>query len=211
MLGEWSDPGRVAEYLSREIPHRDIAEGLLLDALPQRVERVLDLGTGDGRLLALVRSAHPETRTVGVDSSQPMLARAAERFSSDETVELAVHDLRQPLTVVSGPFDAVVSGLAIHHLEGERKCALFGEIHALLTPGGVFANLDLVASATTEQHERFRRAIGREEDDPADRLAALCEQLGWLRDAGFQEVDCHFKWMELALIVAVRAGRQCSP
>lgn len=52
MLGEWTDPERVTEYLSREIPHRDIAESLLLDALPQRVGRVLDLGTGDGRLLA---------------------------------------------------------------------------------------------------------------------------------------------------------------
>jgi len=58
--------------------------------------------------------------------------------------------------------------------------------------------LDLVASATPHLHERFRRAIGQEEDDPADRLAGLCEQLGWLHDAGFQEVDCHFKWLELA-------------
>jgi cyclopropane fatty-acyl-phospholipid synthase-like methyltransferase len=112
----------------------------------------------------------------------------------------AAHDLRQPLTV-SGPFDAVVSGLAIHHLGDPRKRALFGEIHALLTPDGVFANLDLVASATKGQHERFRRAVGREEDDPADRLADLCKQLGWLRDTGFQDVDCRFKWMELALIL----------
>ena len=74
----------------------------------------------------------------------------------------------------------------------------------LLRPGGVFANLDLVASTTTEQHERFRREIGREEDDPADRLADVCAQLAWLRDAGFQEVDCPFKWMELALTIAVR-------
>lgn len=203
VLGEWTDPERVAEYLSREIPHRDIAESLLLETLPQRVGRVLDLGTGDGRLLALVCSRHTGAQAVGIDSSQPMLARAAEHFGSSTTVELGVHDLNQPLAV-SVPFDVVVSGLAIHHLDDERKRALFGEVHALLAPGGVFANLDLVASATPHQHERFRRAIGREEDDPADRLAGLCEQLGWLRDAGFQEVDCHFKWLELALVVAVR-------
>lgn len=210
MPGEWSDPARVAEYLSREIPHRDTAEELLLDALPHTVKRVLDLGTGDGRLLALVRSAHPGAQAVGIDSSPPMLARAAERFASDGRVELIVHDLRQPLTV-PGQFDAVVSGLAIHHLEDPRKRDLFGEVHALLTPGGVFANLDLVASATTEQHERFRQAIGREEDDPSDRLADLCEQLGWLRDTGFQDVDCCFKWMELALMVAVTPERQYAP
>jgi cyclopropane fatty-acyl-phospholipid synthase-like methyltransferase len=204
VLGEWTDPERVAEYLSREIPHRDIAEGLLLEALPRRVGRVLDLGTGDGRLLALVCSRHTGAQAVGIDSSQPMLARAAERFGSSTTVELGVHDLNQSLAV-SIPFDVVVSGLAIHHLSDERKRTLFSEIYALLAPGGVFANLDLVASATSRLHERFRHAIGRVQDDPTDRLAGLWEQLTWLRDVGFGEVDCHFKWLELALIVAVRA------
>jgi cyclopropane fatty-acyl-phospholipid synthase-like methyltransferase len=205
MPSEWADPERVIEYLSREIPYRDIAEELLLDTLGQRVGRVLDLGTGDGRLLALVRSRYPEAQCVGIDSSPPMLAHAAERFVSDATtVELEVHDLDERL-VVSEPFDAVVSGLAIHHLGDKRKRTLFSEVHALLAPGGVFANLDLVTSATREQHERFRRAIGRVQDDPADHLADLCEQLEWLREAGFREVDCHFKWLELALIVAARA------
>jgi cyclopropane fatty-acyl-phospholipid synthase-like methyltransferase len=201
VVGEWADPSRVTEYLSREIPHRDVAEALLLDALPERVERFLDLGTGDGRLAALIVGRHSGSRGVAVDASRPMLARAAERFEGDARVELVAHDLDQPMTV-AGPFDAVVSGLAIHHLSDARKRSLFGEIRSLLVPGGVFANLDLVASATARQHERFRRAIGRVQDDPTDQLAGLCEQLGWLRDAGFAEVDCHFKWLELALVVA---------
>jgi tRNA (cmo5U34)-methyltransferase len=203
VLGEWSDPSRVTEYLSRKIPHRDVAEAMLLEALPERIERFLDLGTGDGRLAALIRDRHADCAGVGVDASQPMLARAAKRFGHDTTVELVVHDLDQPMDV-SGPFDVVVSGLVIHHLSDERKRALFGEIHELLAPDGVFANLDLVASATPQQHERFRRAIGRVKDDPTDQLAGLCEQLKWLRAAGFAEVDCHFKWLELALIVARR-------
>lgn len=200
---EWSRPERVAEYLSREIPHRLTAEEMLLEALPGRVGRFLDLGTGDGRMLALVRSRHPEATAIGLDSSEPMLARAAQRFGDDPLVELRSHDLGQPLAEL-GPLDAVVSGLAIHHLEDERKRELFGEVHALLAPGGVFANLDLVSSASPQLHERFRCEIGRTEDDPTDRLAGLAEQLQWLRDAGFAEVDCHFKWLELALVVAVR-------
>lgn len=200
-MGEWADPSRVTEYLSREIPHRDVAEALLLDALPERVERFLDLGTGDGRLAALIVSHRPGSQGVAVDASPPMLARAAERFEGEARIELVDHDLDRPMTV-SGPFDAVVSGLAMHHLSDARKRSLFGEIRALLVPGGVFANLDLVASATARQHERFRRAVGRVQDDPTDQLAGLCEQLGWLRDAGFAEVDCHFKWLELALVVA---------
>jgi tRNA (cmo5U34)-methyltransferase len=176
---------------------------MLLEALPERVDRFLDLGTGDGRLLTLVRAHFPSAKAIGLDSSAPMLSRANERFADDALVELRMHDLGSPLEEEGG-FDAIVSGLAIHHLEDERKRELFGEIYDLLVPGGVFANLDLVSSATPLLHERFRHEIGRVEDDPTDRLADLSEQMGWLRDAGFDEVDCHFKWLELALVIAVR-------
>ena len=203
MSDEWGDPARVAEYLSREIPHRAIAEEMLLEALPSRIERVLDLGTGDGRLLAEIRDRYPDALAMGIDTSEPMLARAADRFEADPLVEFRTHDLAVPFADM-GPLDAVVSGLAIHHLEDERKGELFEEIYALLTPGGVFANLDLVASASSRLHERFRREIGRTQDDPTDRLAGLSDQMGWLRNAGFVEVDCHFKWLELSLVVAVK-------
>jgi SAM-dependent methyltransferase len=202
-LEEWSEPERIADYLSREIPHRAIAEEVLIEALPEKVERFLDLGTGDGRLLAAIRGRHPGARAVGLDASGPMLGRAAERFDGDPLVELRPHDLGLPLGD-AGPADAVVSGLAIHHLPDGRKRELFEEIHALLTPSGVFANLDLVSAASLRLHERFRREIGRTEDDPSDRLADLAEQVGWLREVGFGEVDCHFKWLELALVVAVK-------
>jgi tRNA (cmo5U34)-methyltransferase len=208
--GEWSDPERVAEYLAREIPYRDAAEGMLLEALPEQVERFLDLGTGDGRLLALVHEHHPCAEGVGLDSSRTMLDRAAERFAEHPLITVCEHDLADPLCEPA-LVDAVVSALAIHHLADQRKRALFGEIHALLKLGGVFVNLDLVTSPTLELHERFRHAIGREQDDPADRLAGLCDQLGWLRDAGFEQVDCRFKWLELALIVAVRAPKRGVP
>lgn len=200
---EWSDGSRVAEYLAREIPHRAVAEKVLLQALPEQVDRFVDLGTGDGRLLTLVGGRYPEAKGTGLDSSAPMLDRARERFDSDPRVCLREHDLGLALPF-DGAVDAVVSGLAIHHLEDTRKRELFGEIHGLLAPGGVFANLDLVRSASAGLHERFRREIGRVKDDPTDRLAGLNEQMEWLREAGFDEVECHFKWLELALIVAVK-------
>jgi SAM-dependent methyltransferase len=176
---------------------------MLLSALPQQITRFVDLGTGDGRLLGLVRTRYSEAEGVGLDSSAPMLDRAQERFRGDSLIELRAHDLRRRMPEV-GVSDAFVSGLAIHHLEDERKQELFGEIHARLAPGGAFANLDLVRSASSRLHERFRREIGRVEDDPTDRLAELGEQMGWLREAGFSEVDCHFKSLELALIVAIK-------
>ena len=200
-MKEWSDPERVAEYLSRQIPHRQTAEAMLLQALPERIDRVLDLGTGDGRMVSLLRAAHPDAEAIGLDSSEPMLIHAREHFESKTGVAFRLHDLRKPLPV-DGPFDAIVSGLTIHHLEDDRKRTLFAEIRSLLAAGGVFANLDLVKAPTPELHERFRREIGRPEDDPADRLADLCDQLGWLRAAGFAAVDCHFKWLQLTLVVA---------
>ncbi len=204
MSGEWTNQARVAEYLAREIPHRQIAEEMLLAALPEQVERCIDLGTGDGRLLALVRTRYPDAEVIGLDSSAAMLDRARERFHDGPRVELRDHDLRAPLPD-TGSAEVVVSGLAIHHLEDRRKRELFDEVHGLLAPGGVFANLDLVCSASARLHERFLREIGRVEDDPTDRLAGLDEQMVWLREAGFAEVDCHFKWLEMALIVAVKA------
>lgn len=168
------------------------------------LERFIDLGTGDGRLIGLIREQHPNARALGVDFSEPMLARARERFADDRLVELREHDLTRPLAV-RGHVDAVVSALAIHHLEDERKQALFREVHALLEPGGVFVNLDLVTAVSGEQHERFRLAIGRAQDDPADRLSGLCDQLSWLRQAGFEYTDCQFKWLQLALLVGTRS------
>lgn len=199
----WRHSSCVAEYLSREIPHREIAESMLLDALPEQLERFIDLGTGNGRLIALVRERYPNASAIGIDFSQPMLDRAAQRFAEDPRVELRKHDLAEPLPCGT-QVDAIVSALAIHHLEDHRKRSLFGEVHSLLAPAGVFVNLDLVTSANPAQHERFREAIGRGQDDPADRLADLCSQLDWLRQAGYRDVECQFKWLELALIVARR-------
>jgi trans-aconitate methyltransferase len=176
---------------------------MLLGALPPQIKQFVDLGTGDGRLLALVRSRYPEAEGIGLDSSAPMLDRAQERFNGDTHIELRAHDLRKRLPEIEVS-DAFVSGLALHHLEDERKQELFGEVHSRLKPGGVFANLDLVRSASSRLHERFRREIGRDKDDPTDRLADLSDQIGWLREVGFSEVDCHFKWLELSVIVAVK-------
>jgi SAM-dependent methyltransferase len=130
---EWSDRSRVAEYLAREIPHRAVAEEMLLQALPEQVSRFVDLGTGDGRLLALVQSRYPEAEGTGLDSSAPMLDRARERFGSNPRVVLREHDLELALPL-DQTVDAVVSGLAIHHLEDVRKRKLFAEIHGFLSP-----------------------------------------------------------------------------
>jgi tRNA (cmo5U34)-methyltransferase len=177
----------------------------LLEHVPRDVRRVLDLGTGDGRLLALLRADCPELLGVGLDFSELMLAAARARLAGDDQVELVKHDLAEPLPAL-GRFDAVVFSMAIHHLEHERKRSLYGEVFDLLNPGGVFANFEHVASATDRLHAAFFAAIEvpLEDADPSDRLLDVETQLGWLRELGFEDVDCYWKWLEMALLVGVK-------
>ncbi|MFN8024764.1 MAG: methyltransferase domain-containing protein, partial [Acidimicrobiales bacterium] len=107
---------------------------------------------------------------------------------------------------LDGPFDAVVSSFAIHHVVDERKRSLFGEVFARLRPGGVFLDLEHVASPTPSLHRAFLERIDVDptNDDPSNKLAPVEAQLGWLREAGFVEVDCLWKWRELALLAAIR-------
>ena len=171
--------------------------------MPAGARRVLDLGTGDGRLLSLV--LREGMRGVGVDVSEPMLRAAAERFDGDPRVDLLQHDLAEPLPAL-GRFDVVVSSFAIHHLEDDRKHALYGEILDALEPGGLFANLEHVASPTTRLNLAFFAAIGEtpEEADPSDRTLDVWTQVGWLRELGFEDADCHWKWREMALLAGVK-------
>lgn len=209
MAGEdWtSDAQRVTSYLDRadEFPHRAEGEGVLLEHLPRDVRRILDLGTGDGRLLALLEADRTELLGVGLDFSELMLGAARARFTGDDRVELVKHDLAEPLPAL-GRFDAVVSSMAIHHLEHERKRSLYGEVFDLLNPGGVFANFEHVASATDRLHAAFFAAIGvpLEDADPSDRLLDVETQLGWLRELGFDDADCYWKWLEMALLIGVK-------
>jgi tRNA (cmo5U34)-methyltransferase len=132
-----------------------------------------------------------------------VLERARARFAEEPRVRVVEGDLADPISAL-GAFDVVVSGFAIHHLVDDRKVALLQEVFAQLRPGGLYANLEVVASPTPELHAEFRRAIEREADDPEDKLVDVATQLRWMRDAGFAHVDCMWKWRGFALL----AGRQ---
>jgi tRNA (cmo5U34)-methyltransferase len=228
----WSSPDHARDYLERadSISHRTEGEAALLEFIPEDARRILDLGTGDGRLLALVKkhlaaqslvkhtSHQPEA--VAIDFSPSMLEAARKRFAEDSSVTVIAHNFDEPLPDLRlaktdlanaglqnlGKFDAVISCFAIHHVVDERKRALYAEIHALLNPGGVFCNLEHVASPNPRLHEEFLRRIGFtvETEDPSNKLLDVETQLQWLREIGFEDVDCHWKWRELALL----AGRR---
>jgi SAM-dependent methyltransferase len=203
----WPDVEHALWYLARadDLPHRSEGAAVLVELLPERVTRVLDLGTGDGRLLDLVLTARPGSTGVGLDLNPEMLSRARERFDGDDRAVVVEHDLDDPLPG-DDTFDVVVSSFAIHHVSDERKRTLYAECFERLAPGGSFLNLEHVASATDALHVEFLRSLDIDpaDDDPSNLLAPVGDQLGWLRDAGFVDVDCFWKWRELALL----AGRR---
>ena len=134
----WTSSEHALDYLSRadSIPHRVEGESALLEFIPPTIGRILDLGTGDARLLGLVKLDHPEAAAVAIDFSPAMLEGARKRFGGDSSVTVVAHNLDHPLPEL-GNFDAVVSSFAIHHLTHERKPDLYSEVYRVLNPGGV--------------------------------------------------------------------------
>jgi tRNA (cmo5U34)-methyltransferase len=193
--------------------------GAAVDALELSltpINRVLDLGAGTGLLARRVRKRYPAAELTLLDGSAAMLAQARGDLSPQTTYVKG--DLRDPLP--PGPWDAVVSALAIHHLDDSDKQRLFEKIHLSLTPGGVFVNAEQVAGPTPlfddfyrAWHEQNAKALGVSDDDwgaaqermQFDHCAPVEHQLTSLRAAGFADVDCTFKEHRFAVIVARRS------
>ncbi len=204
---EWGSPTHAAGFIRRRSRLGRASDGdeVLDEFVPAGVARILDLGTGGGHLIEVLRLRRPTAEFVGVDISPTMLAAARERFADDPRVVIREHDLGAPLPGL-GRFDAVVSGFAIHHLEHPRKRALLAEIFGCLAPGGVFANLEHVSSPTARLHEEFLTAIGYapDEEDASNRCIDVESQLAWMRETGLVDVDCAWKWREMAVLTGVR-------
>jgi tRNA (cmo5U34)-methyltransferase len=211
MPNSWVDIEKANEFLARadRLPHRGEGEVVLVRDLARALPgRVLDLGCGDGRLTALVLAAYPGSHALCVDMSPPMLAAASARFEGHERVSVVTHDFELELPF-DGPFDAVVTSLAVHHVTDDRKRTLYAEVAELLAPGGVFCNLDIVTSPTQALHDQWREEMNAR-DDAGDVLCDMSAQLEWMRAAGLDDVDCIWKWRSLALMRGERPTAEAS-
>ncbi len=207
----------------------------MIEACGVPVQRIADLGCGSGALARALLARYPQAHCTLVDFSAPMLDAAREQLRSCEPQpQFVLADLGTPdwrrLLPSADLFDVVVSGYAIHHLPDQRKRDLYREIFALLVPGGMFVNIEHVASPTpwleriaddlmidslhgfqTRQGSgKTRREVAEEfahrPDKAANILAPLEAQCEWLRACGFENVDCYFKIFELAVFGGRRPG-----
>lgn len=200
----------------------------ILKTREQPVEKFMDLGCGDGILGATVLAEYPSSHGVLVDFSEPMLQQAREQLK-EFSGQLAFENLDygDPAWVEKvqsyGPFDAIVSGYSIHHQPDEKKHRIYEEIFSLLRPGGWFVNIEHVSSTAQlnidlfehhyvaaryviEQREGGTRTFdelaaeyANRPDKAANILAPTELQCDWLREIGFEEVDCYFRIYELAV------------
>ena len=203
----------------RLIPPYDAFYAAAVDALRTTDRpplRVLDLGAGTGLLARQVAAAFPEVELTLLDGAPSMLDEA--RRALGDRAHYVESDLADPLP--AGPWDAVVSALAIHHLDNAAKQGLFRRIHAGLIPRGTFVNAEHVGAPTPlfqdlylAWHERRATAAGSTHAEwqaarhrmRYDQYASVEDQLTWLRNAGFADADCLFKDHSFAVLVARRA------
>jgi tRNA (cmo5U34)-methyltransferase len=221
------------------VPGREEQTAAICDLIPPcgGGSHLVELCCGEGALARALLERFPAAQVHGYDGSATMLdhARAAlaghgARFTTQQ-FDLADRSWRG----FPWPVTAVVSSLAIHHLDGEGKRRLFADLCAGLAPGGALLIADLVRPASAagvalaarawdeavrrraleiagglEPYERFRRDgwnfYDDPEPDPLDRPSTLLEQLRWLEEAGFVEVDVC--WMLAGH--AVFGGRKAS-
>jgi tRNA (cmo5U34)-methyltransferase len=183
------DPATYMDLMRSEVPsYPRLQEEVARATDGVEAARVLDLGSGTGETLAAVLARHPGAAAIGIDESTAMLDAANTRLAG-LGVDLVVADLGDPLP--PGPFDLVVSALAVHHLDGPEKAALFGRIAAVLRPGGRFVLGDVVIP------EDPRHAV-TPVSDGYDRPSTTADQLGWLAACGF---DASVRWAERDLVV----------
>jgi tRNA (cmo5U34)-methyltransferase len=190
------DAATYGTWARQEIPFYDeLQESIGAATEAVTATAILDLGTGTGETLARVLPRHPKARVIGVDESARMLDGARERLV-DYDVTLQVADLLHPLP--PGPFDLVVSALAVHHLDGPGKATLFARVAAVLRPGGRFVLGDVVLLPGEGEGGAGGAVI--QLTDGWDKPSTVAEQLGWLEEAGF-EATMLWQQDDLALFV----------
>jgi tRNA (cmo5U34)-methyltransferase len=185
------DPGTYLDEIRADIPVFDeLQEETARATKGVAAKVILDLGVGTGETARRVLAVHPRARLVGIDESEQMLAAAG------LDADLRVSRLEDPLP--SGPFDLVVSCLAVHHLDADGKRDLYRRIAAVLRPGGRFVLADVVVPER-EEDQVTPTTPGFDRPDPLD------AQLRWLEEAGF-EPETTWSWKDLAVVRANLRG-----
>jgi tRNA (cmo5U34)-methyltransferase len=190
---EW-DPATYLQDLLQEVPsYLELQQQVVAATSGLGADTILELGIGTGETARRVHELHPGARLTAIDSSAEMLGRAREVVAGD----LRLARLQDPLP--DGPFDLVVSALAIHHLDSAEKQDLFRRIAEVLRPGGSFVLGDLVVPDSETD-------VVTQVDWDYDLPDRLDDQLDWLRAANL-DPETRWSYKDLAVVRATRPPR----
>ena len=213
-IGQFFD-GLTSDYSSsieRCFPRYREMLWALLTYLPQdrTYQRILDLGSGTGNLTTAVAEAFPQAAIECVDLSSESLDECRRRLGTERELKLHVGDMSK-IDFPPQQFDLVVSSIAIHHLTSAQKQELFSRVRGWLKPGGVFSFCDQCRGQTeaiyqvhTEQWKQLALEAGSTPEEFAmwmqhqrdhDHHDPLSDQINWLKAAGFEEVDCTWRFL----------------
>jgi tRNA (cmo5U34)-methyltransferase len=191
----WDPETYLANMLAEVPAYEQLQEQTAAASEGAATRTILELGIGTGETTRRVGARHPSATLVAIDSSAEMLEWAHAAFPG---ADLRLARLEDPLP--EGPFDLVVSALAVHHLDAARKRDLFRRVGAALHPGGRFVLADVVVP---ELDEDAITPI----DDVMDLPDRADDQLEWLHEAG---LDAELLWSDKDLAV-MRATRPMRP
>lgn len=174
--------------------------------------KILDIGAGTGLLSAFMLARYPKAKLTLIDLSEKMLDVARARFKDQPNVSYVVADYTKH--EYEDQFDLVISSLSIHHLTDSEKKNLYAKIFTLLKHNGLFINADQVLGFTPtiealykEDWKKKIEASGLTKDEllaayertKLDKMSTLEDQLNWLKDAGFSDVDCIYKYFNFVV------------
>lgn len=210
------------DWMRKALPNYDDLFGSaqkLIPFAPAQPIEVLDLGAGTGLFSKNILEKYPRARFVLYDLADKMLEVAKERFRSClSQFEFVIGDYRT--LQVTHDFDLVISSLSIHHLADGEKQSLFRSIYGVLRKPGLFINIDQIRGETAYLRELYWNnwltQVRQRESSEAriqesmdrrityDRDALLTDQLHWLTDTGFTNVDCVYKNFFVGVFFAMK-------
>ena len=176
--------------------------------------QVLDIGAGTGLFSSFLKEKFPQAKLTLIDISEKMMEVAKIRFRSESDVEYVIADYTD-YAFESNKYDFIISSLSIHHLTDEEKRSLYDSLYIALKPGGVFVNADQVLGQTGYLESLYKKewankinssGLTKEEVEAAhertklDKMSTLEDQIHWLQQSGFQDVDCLYKYFNFVVL-----------
>lgn len=174
--------------------------------------KILDLGAGTGLLTKYLKNKYRKAQFTLIDISEEMLKISRNRFRGQENFKYVVEDYCE--YDFSDLFDIIVSSLSIHHLEDRDKKKLYKKVYDTLNKDGVFLNADQVIGSTADIDKSYQRNwmekieqnkfTGPQKDMVMERMkfdkpATLEDNLKWLQNSGFKDVDVYYKYFNFCI------------